>query len=97
MRLNFRLPMQSGTLWSFAAHFILDFGAVFVHFIVYSASSTFHMATTIYVSAMVLDIKYLLAKIDQWNSDKRMSSHQTRIRIGEALVQAIEIHSKILR
>lgn len=89
--------MESGTLSSFAAHFILDFGTCFVHFIVYSASSTFHMATTIYVSAMVFDIKYLLEKIGHWNSDKRISSHQKRIRIGEALVQTIELHTEILQ
>lgn len=97
MRSIFRLPIESGTLLSFAAHFTLDFATCFVHFAVYSASSTFHMATTVYVSAMVLDIKSVLGKIGQWNSDKKMSSHQKQIKIHEALVQAIRLHTEILQ
>lgn len=46
---------------------------------------------------MVFDIKSLLGKIDKWNSDKKMSSHQKQIRIHEAMVQAIRLHTEILQ
>lgn len=74
----------------------MDFIAVSIHVTVYAASSTFHMASALYVSAFILDTLNILQRCD--TAVNRRDVQRTRqVHIKKTLREAIELHVKIIK
>lgn len=76
---------------------MLDFVAVSIHVTVYAASSTFHMASALYVSAFILDILNILQRCDTVVNRQDVQRTAREDHIKKTLHEAIEIHVKVLK
>ncbi|XP_055319545.1 uncharacterized protein LOC129577107 [Sitodiplosis mosellana] len=90
-------PLDSRKMSTFSIHYTLDFMAVFVHVSIYAASSTFHMATAQYVSAMILDTTSILQRCDinTTTNDLKLASVQD-VTINNTLNKAVDLHANVL-
>lgn len=78
---------------SFFLHYVLDFVSVFIHFTIYAASSSFHMATAIYVSAIIYDMMSIMQRCDIIFTN---NSATREIHINKTLNKTVTIHMDIL-
>lgn len=85
-----------GKILSFLVHYILDFTTCYIHFNIYSASSAFHMATTLYVTAFVSDTISILKRCDIFIKNRNSTENEQQLNIKNALYEAVSIYSDIL-
>lgn len=82
---------------TFFIHYVFDFVAVFVHVSIYAASSTFHMASAQYVSALILDTITILQRCDINTTTNDLKSSSVRdVTINNTLNKAVALHADIL-
>lgn len=87
-----RYPLDTRKISTFFMHYMVDFASVFIHVSIYAASSTYHMATCVYVSAMILDTTSILQQCDI--SAKLLSARDAVV--NNALNKAIALHANVL-
>lgn len=78
-------------------NYALDFGSCFTHFTIYSASCTYHMATALYISAMVFDIKLIMERYNDVIGTSDLRPTDQYIQLKNTLHMAISIHTNILK
>lgn len=92
-----RYPIDEHKIPLFFIHYTLDFVSVFIHFTIYSASSAFHMATTLYVSALLLDMMSTMQKCDIIMKNTDLQSSTRAVNVKTELKNAIKIHVNVLQ
>lgn len=70
--------------------------SVFIHFTIYSASSAFHVATAMYVSALLLDMMSIMQKCDIFTKNAELQPSNRDVYVKNELKKAIAIHMNIL-
>lgn len=70
--------------------------AVFFHVTIYAASSAFHMATALYVSALLLDIMSVLKRCDTITNHKDLQPFVRDANIKQTLNEAVALHVNVL-
>lgn len=68
-----------------------------MHFTIYSASNTLHIATAIYVSAMVMDVSSIFEQIDAFINMKDIVGSVRKLNIEKALIRSIKLHANIVK
>lgn len=89
--------MDESKISSFVINYAMDFGTVFLHFTIYSTSCTYHMATAVYVSAMVLDVKQIMEHCNVIISTYDSRPFDQYINLKNTLHIAISLHANILK
>lgn len=92
-----RYPINEHKISSFFVHYTLDFVAVSIHVTIYAASSAFHMATALYVSALVKDTLPIFKRCESMVTRKDMQPCVREANIKKALNEVISLHVNILK
>lgn len=92
-----RYPINENKISSFFVHYTLDFVAVSIHVTIYAASSAFHMATALYVSALILDTSPIFKRCESMVIRKNIHPSIREANIKKTLNEAIALHVNVLQ